>query len=297
MEPEDLTLLLPPATLAALADGWIQEDCPAFNYTALVTGPATSQAALWAKSPGLLAGRPFFDAFFFLLPCQVSWFFPEGLKLVPVAKVAEVQGSAHCLLLEEQVVLNMLAWCSGVASCAAAAVEAARGAGWAEHVAGTGKTTPGFQLVEKYGLLVGGAASHHYNLGRLVMAKDNDGTAAGGVKKVVQWAQHVANFALKVEVCSSLQEAMEAAEAGADLVSLDNFRLEELHPTAEALKAWFPSVVEASGGIMPGNLPQFCGPHIYVISLGMLTQAAPALDFSLKLFAGGDPPMPHARQS
>ncbi|XP_006753013.1 PREDICTED: nicotinate-nucleotide pyrophosphorylase [carboxylating] [Myotis davidii] len=120
-----------------------------------------------------------------------------------------------------------------------------------------------------------------------------------GVGKAVRQAQQVANFTLKVEVeCSSLQDALEAAEAGADLVMLDNFRPEELHPTAEALKARFPRVgVEASGGITLGNLPQFCGPHVDVISLGMLTQAAPALDFSLKLFAEGTTPAPRARRS
>lgn len=115
----------------------------------------------------------------------------------------------------------------------------------------------------------------------------------------MQGARRAADFALKVEVeCSSLQEALEAAEAGADLVLLDNFRPEELHPTAAALKAQFPTVgVEASGGVTLDNLPQFCGPHIDVISLGMLTQAAPALDFSLKLFAEGTTPVPYARKS
>lgn len=74
--------------------------------------------------------------------------------------------------------------------------------------------------------------------------------------------------------------------------------LQELHPTAEVLKARFPSVgVEASGGIMLGNRPRFCGPHIDVISLGMLTQSAPALDFSLKLFADGATPVPYAHRS
>lgn len=73
--------------------------------------------------------------------------------------------------------------------------------------------------------------------------------------------------------------------------------LQELHPTAATLKAKFPSVsVEASGGVTLDNLTQFCGTHIDVISLGMLTQAAPALDFSLKLFAEGDTPVPHARR-
>ena len=172
---------------------------------ALVTGAAPSQAMLWAKSPGVLAGRPFFDAIFAQVNCQVSWFLPEGSKLVPVAKVAEVRGPAHCLLLGERVALNMLARCSGVASAAAAAVETARGTGWAGHVAGTRKTTPGFRLVEKYGLLVGGAASHRYDLGGLVMVKDNHVMAAGGVEKVsvcpaepLPWpcSSHPANIAL-----------------------------------------------------------------------------------------------------
>lgn len=150
----------------------------------MVTGAAPSQAVLWAKSPGVLAGRPFFDAIFAQVNCQVSWFLPEGSKLVPVARVAEVRGPAHCLLLGERVALNTLARCSGVASAAAAAVQAAREAGWAGHVAGTRKTTPGFRLVEKYGLLVGGAAAHRYDLGGLVMVKDNHVLAAGGVEKV-----------------------------------------------------------------------------------------------------------------
>lgn len=112
-------------------------------------------------------------------------------------------------------------------------------------------------------------------------------------------ARQAAGFPLKVEVeCSSLKEALQAAEAGADLVMLDNFKPEELHPTAATLKAKFPNVsVEASGGVTLDNLPQFCGTNIDVISLGMLTQAAPALDFSLKLYAEGDIPVPHARRS
>lgn len=182
--PTDLALLLPPATLAALANGWLREDCPGLNYAALVAGAAPSQAVLWTKSPGVLAGRPFFDAIFAWVSCQVSWLLPEGSKLVPVAKVAEVWGPAHCLLMGERVALNTLARCNKVASSAAAAMEAARGAGWAGHMADTRKTTPGFRLVEKYRLLVGGATSHRYDLGGLVMVKDNHVVAAGGVKKV-----------------------------------------------------------------------------------------------------------------
>lgn len=117
----------------------------------------------------------------------MSWFLPEGSKLVPVVKVAEVRGPAHHLLLGERVALNTLARCSGIASVAATAVEVARSTGWNGHVAGTRKTTPGFRLVEKYGLLVGGAAGHRYDLGGLIMVKDNHVVAAGSVDKVRAW--------------------------------------------------------------------------------------------------------------
>ncbi|XP_016784271.1 nicotinate-nucleotide pyrophosphorylase [carboxylating] isoform X2 [Pan paniscus] len=134
-------------------------------------------------------------------------------------------------------------------------------------------------------------------LGALVLSSQHtspDSCKSPWTLKAVRAARQAADFALKVEVeCSSLQEAVQAAEAGADLVLLDNFKPEELHPTATVLKAQFPSVaVEASGGITLDNLPQFCGPHIDVISMGMLTQAAPALDFSLKLFAKEAAPVP-----
>uniref|UniRef100_M3YLY6 Nicotinate-nucleotide pyrophosphorylase [carboxylating] n=1 Tax=Mustela putorius furo TaxID=9669 RepID=M3YLY6_MUSPF len=301
LSPPGLALLLPPTTLAALADSWLREDCPGLNHAALVTGAAPSQAVLWAKSPGVLAGRPFFDAIFARVNCQVSWLLPEGSKLVPVARVAEVRGPAHCLLLGERVALNTLARCSGVASAAAAAVEAAREAGWAGHVAGTRKTTPGFRLVEKYGLLVGGAKAHRYDLGGLVMVKDNHVVAAGGVGEVRAAAllpqprsglPAAARLYWGPAPPTSPWGTVVAWEAGLLDPLLLLVSLQQLHPTAAALKARFPGVgVEASGGITLVNLPRFCGPHIDVISLGMLTQAAPALDFSLKLFAEGTAPV------
>lgn len=97
-----------------------------------------------------------------------------------MVKVAEV----HHLLLGKQVALNTLACCSEIASSAATAVEVARSTSWTGHVAGTRKTMPGFQLVEKYGFLVDGAACHRKDHERLVIVKDNHhAVAAGSMKK------------------------------------------------------------------------------------------------------------------
>ncbi|NWI48028.1 NADC pyrophosphorylase, partial [Picathartes gymnocephalus] len=84
--------------------------------------------------------------------------------------------------------------------------------------------------------------------------------------------------------CSSVDEALAAAGAGADIVLLDNLAPQELHVTAAQVKATYPRVmVEASGGIVLGTLPQFLGPHIDVVSMGCLTHSAPALDFALRV--------------
>ncbi|NWU40442.1 NADC pyrophosphorylase, partial [Hylia prasina] len=84
--------------------------------------------------------------------------------------------------------------------------------------------------------------------------------------------------------CSSAEEALAAAGAGADIVLLDNLASQELHVAAAQVKAAHPGVmVEASGGIVLGTLPQFLGPHINVVSMACLTHSAPALDFALRV--------------
>ncbi|NXQ36343.1 NADC pyrophosphorylase, partial [Alaudala cheleensis] len=84
--------------------------------------------------------------------------------------------------------------------------------------------------------------------------------------------------------CSSAEQALEAAQAGADIVLLDNLEPQELHAVAARVKAAHPGVtVEASGGIVLGTLPRFLGPHVDVVSMGCLTHGAPGLDFALKV--------------
>ncbi|XP_075784873.1 nicotinate-nucleotide pyrophosphorylase [carboxylating] [Pelodiscus sinensis] len=281
----DLAHLLPPPRVRQLVRDWLREDAPAFDPAGCTVGERLGLAVLLCKSPGVLAGCPFFDAVFSELGCTVEWFQPEGAWLEPVARVAEVRGKARHLLLGERTALNCLGRCSGVATAAGRVCRLAREAGWRGLVAGTRKTTPGFRLAEKYALLVGGASGHRYDLGSLVMLKDNHVWAAGGIAQAVQTAQRVAGFHLKLEVeCRSLEEALEAAEAGSDIVMLDNFSPEDLHSAARALKDAHPRVmVEASGGISEENVSQFFGPCIDVLSLGCLTQSAQAVDFSLKI--------------
>ncbi|XP_056410468.1 nicotinate-nucleotide pyrophosphorylase [carboxylating] [Hyla sarda] len=291
MASGDLQLLLPRCRLQQLARDWLAEDTPWLDFAGWAAShgdQGCQEAVLLCKSVGVLAGCPFFQAVCEEAGCSVTWEKSEGSWLQPVTRVATVRGSVNDLLLAERPALNVLSRVSGVATLARQVSERAQAAGWTGQVTGTRKTTPGFRLPEKYGLLVGGAGTHRYGISDLIMLKDNHIWAMGGVRKALHSLHSLAGRTLKVEVeCRSLEEALEAAEAGADIIMLDNFTTEFLHQAAFSVKTSFPRVVvEASGGVSPQNLLQFLGPHVDMVSMGCLTQGPPSIDFSLKLSKG-----------
>lgn len=299
----DYSSLLPRAQIDALVQQWLQDDHPSFDVGGLVVGSSPKSAQLLLKSPGVFAGKPFFNSVFEQLNCSVTWesVAVEGNVIDTCSEsnesknntttsnkhvilLAIVTGPVNCLLRGERTALNILSRCSGVATAARQARTAA-GDDWKGWVAGTRKTTPGFRSVEKYGLLVGGAATHRLDLSQMVMLKDNHIWSAGSITAAVQLARKAAGFSQKIEVeCQNLGEALEAAEAGADIVMLDNFEPDQLKKDAKSFKEKFPHVlVEASGGITTETMPQFLSEHVDIVSQGKLTQGYACLDFSLKI--------------
>lgn len=247
--------LLPPSWKTVVS-AWLQEDCPSFDWGGFVVGNGERTASLWAKSRGVLAGVPFVDAIFEELGCRVAWHFREGEVVgEPGGKVhvATVSGPVRRLLLGERVALNTLARCSGIASASREMHDAARAAGYRGIVAGTRKTTPGFRLVEKYGMIVGGVDAHRYDLSSMVMLKDNHVWSTGSISAAVAAARRVAGFSLRIDVeVRSYAEAEEAVRAGADVVMLDNMEGDELIACAERLRANLADyrfLIESSGGI------------------------------------------------
>ncbi len=294
----DYSSLLPRAQIDALVQQWLQDDHPSFDVGGLVVGSSIKSAQLLLKSPGVFAGKPFFNSVFEQLDCKVVWesIAVEGAfidnqgnndnnnKNKNIIRLAIVTGPVHHLLRGERTALNIVSRCCGVATAARQARVAA--GDWKGWVAGTRKTTPGgFKLVEKYGLLVGGAATHRLDLSQMVMLKDNHIWSAGSITLAVQLARKAAGFSQKIEVeCQNLEEAVEAAEAGADIVMLDNFSPDQLKRDAKTFKEKFPHVlVEASGGITTETMPQFLSEHVDIVSQGKLTHGYACLDLSLKI--------------
>ncbi|AAW42323.1 hypothetical protein CNBC3210 [Cryptococcus deneoformans B-3501A] len=286
---QNLAHLLPPSWSAEV-QRWFAEDTPSFDWAGFVVGEEEQEAILWGKSGGVLAGVPFFEEVFKQVDCAVEWLMPEGSVVPPdtKTKVAIVRGKARQLLLGERVALNTLARCSGIATVSRRFRDLARAEGWKGVVAGTRKTTPGFRLVEKYGMMVGGVDPHRHDLSSMVMLKDNHIWATGSITSAIQTVRRVAGFSLLVNVeCQNFKEADEAVTAGANIVMLDNMVGEDLHSAARRLKEKWQGqrefLIETSGGIIEGSLTGRVGPDIDILSTSAVHQSCPHVDFSLKI--------------
>lgn len=177
--------VLHPLTIRHLAREWLKEDAPSFDYGGFVVGEKEETAVLLMKSPGVVAGCPFFEAIFNELDCYVTWENSiEGSFQAPIKLIATVRGKVRQILLGERVALNILSRASGIATIARKLNDKVKKLGWHGEVAGTRKTTPGFRLVEKYSLLVGGISTHRYDLSSMIMLKDNHIWTAGSISQV-----------------------------------------------------------------------------------------------------------------
>jgi len=291
--------LLPPSWKTDV-QVWLKEDTPSFDYGGFVVGETEQVATLYCKAEGVLAGVPFVDEIFRQVECRVEWFVEEGTYLNPFdnvdstkangrIEVAKVYGKARNLLLGERVALNIIARCSGIALRCYMVRKIRDSHGFKGIIAATRKTTPGFRLVEKYGVLVGGLDGHRMDLSSMVMLKDNHIWSQGSITKAVQLARSVAGFSLKIEVeCRTEAEADEAIAAGADIVMLDNFSGPDLKVASKSLKnRWEKKgksfLVETSGGITIDTCSKYFCDDVDILSMSTLTQGVPHVDFSLKL--------------
>ncbi|KAF9918745.1 hypothetical protein BX616_006119 [Lobosporangium transversale] len=283
-----LTHLLPPNWKVKITE-WLQEDIPSFDYGGYVVGEKETTAILYGKSEGIVAGVPFFTEIFEQLGCRVEWHVSEGHALKPIETCAHVYGPVRQILIGERTALNIMARCSGIASQAYRLRVLKEKNGFKGVIAGTRKTTPGFRLVEKYGMLVGGADTHRMDLSSMIMLKDNHVWSTGSITAAVEKAKAVGGFSLKIEVeCRSEEEADEAIAAGADVVMLDNFEGDALKVAAGNIKQRWAAkgrqvLVECSGGVTEQTIENYFCDSIDIISLGSMTQGVSFVDFSLKV--------------
>lgn len=210
--------------------------------------------------------------------------FREGEWICDSQEVAIVTGSASGILKAERLALNLLAHSSTIATNARETLKNYPNT----KLAGTRKTTPGFRLVEKYALMVGGIDPHRFSCTDCVMLKDNhiDLLKQQGfsLQDAIKLVKSRTSFTLKLEVeCRSIYDAEVAIKSGADIVMLDNF----IPSDSEILALKYLNsnvIIELSGGITTQNIGLYPENESIIMSLGALTHSpGKLLDFSFKI--------------
>jgi len=215
---------------------------------------------------------------------KVEVLIQDGTEVKPGDIVATISGSVASILKAERVALNFLQRLSGIASQTAQYV--AKTQGLKVNITDTRKTTPGLRLLEKYAVRVGGGQNHRFHLGDGILIKDNHLSALRALgmslKDIIAKAKQNAPHGLKVEVeVNTVQEALDAVEAGVDIIMLDNMSPDEMRRVVSLVSGRVK--IEASGGITLANVRAVAETGVNLISVGALTHSSKALDISLEL--------------
>jgi nicotinate-nucleotide pyrophosphorylase (carboxylating) len=279
---------LPEDQIRSIIDLALAEDRVSEDVTSDTLLPAELQgkASITAKAEGIVAGGEIAMMVFLRVDpsLQVEVFVEDGTEVRPGDMIALVSGRVTSILRAERVVLNFLQRLSGIASLTAQYVAETQGLNVA--ILDTRKTTPGLRLLEKYAVRMGGGKNHRMNLGDGVLVKDNHLAALRALgmnlKDIVAKAKENTPKGLKVEVeVNTVQEAWDAAEAGADIIMLDNMSPDEMRQIVDSMTSGVET--EASGGITLENIREVAETGVDFVSIGALTHSYQALDISLEL--------------
>jgi nicotinate-nucleotide pyrophosphorylase (carboxylating) len=274
--------------IRAIIDLALAEDIGDGDITSrlLIDNDITGKAIILAKEEGTLAGGEVARLVFARVEpaLKAELLIEDGQKVKPGNIVITISGNLNAILAAERTALNFLSRMSGVASLTAE--YAARTEGTRSVIFDTRKTMPGMRLLDKYAVRCGGGRNHRRNLGDAVLIKDNHLAAlrAQGLSlaDIVARAKKDAPEEITIEVeVNTPDEALEAAEAGADIVLLDNMTPDEMRQAVARLPEGVRS--EASGGVNLENVGRIAKTGVDIISIGALTHSAKALDFSLEL--------------
>lgn len=193
--------------------------------------------------------------------------------------IAEVSGNARNVLTGERTALNLMQRMTGVATRTNEAVKCVEGTN--AKITDTRKTTPGLRVLEKYAVRVGGGSNHRFNLADGILIKDNHIAVSGGIINAVKNARASAPHTIKIEVeVENKEMLMQALEAGADIIMLDNMSNEEMAECVKIVDG--RAMVEASGNMGDKDLNAVAKTGVDIISIGALTHSVKAADISLK---------------
>jgi nicotinate-nucleotide pyrophosphorylase (carboxylating) len=280
---------LPKKILEEKIRRFLEEDLGQGDITTLLTVPEGTvvEAEVVMKEAGVIAGIEEALALLEIFDLQASALVSDGAKVEGKTTLLRIVGDVRTLLSIERTLLNLLARMSGIATATSRLVEKVRSSGHKARIACTRKVAPGLLYFDKRAVMLGGGDTHRLHLDDLVLIKDNHLAIVGSVSEAVKKARKTVSFSKKIEVeISTVNKALEAAEAGADILMLDNFSPRQVEEAIALLKEKGlrdKVLVEASGGINDKNILEFAAAGADILSLGEITDSARALDVSLEV--------------
>ncbi|ALV63934.1 Quinolinate phosphoribosyltransferase [Thermococcus sp. 2319x1] len=264
---------------------FLEEDAPFGDITSEAIIPKTldAKAVIIAKQSGVVAGLEEAKMLFEHCGVKVKQRVQDGQEVKKGQILMELEGNARKILLVERTALNIIGRMSGVATQTRKLVERIRGVNPKVRVAGTRKSL--LKPLDKKAILLGGGEPHRFSLSDAILIKDNH-LALVPLEEAIKRARAFSVYkVVEVEV-ESLEDALKAARAGADVIMLDNMTPKQIEDVLEALKSEGlreKVKIEVSGGISEENIESYAKLDVDIISLGALTHSVKNFDVSLEI--------------
>jgi len=259
----------------------LAEDIGSGDVTAaLIPEDCQATAQVVAREACVVCGQLLVDAVFADIDAniQIHWHVQEGERITADTLLCDLSGNARALLTAERTALNFLQTLSGTATVVNQYVNEI--AGTTTRILDTRKTIPGLRDAQKYAVRCGGGHNHRMGLFDGILIKENHIEAARSITKAIAAAQAL-NTALAIEVeVETLDELIQAIDAGADIVMLDNMSIVELEQAVVLNQGRVK--LEASGNISLANVRQVALTGVDFISIGGLTKHVQAIDLSMR---------------
>lgn len=268
---------------------FIREDAPWGDVTSETVVPdVTCRAIVRAKSQGVVAGLSEARRLFEHFGVTVRERSADGRAVAPGTVLLDLDGPARAILLVERTALNIIGRMSGIATRTREAVEAVRAVSPDVRVAATRKTAPGLRVLDKKAVILGGGDPHRYTLSDMVLIKDNHLALTPLAEAIRRAKQESLYRVVEVEV-ETVEDAVTAAGAGADIVLLDNMTPDTVREAVRALAGRGLRdrlTLEVSGGVGEDTLAGYAATGVDIISMGALTHTVRNFDVSLDILKG-----------
>ena len=254
---------------------------------AIIPSGLTVKAIVVAKETGIIAGIEESVILSECLGLTVKPQVADGEEIKSKQVIMQISGDAQTILCVERTLLNLLSRMSGIATKTRSLTQKLKQASSKAKIAATRKSAPGLLYFDKKAVIIGNGDPHRLHLDDMVLIKDNHIAIVGSAEEAVKKAKASVSFSKKIEVeVTKATDAVKVAEAGADIIMLDNFSPKQVKIAVDLLKraGFFGKVLlEVSGGINSENLLEYAASQVDIISLGELTHSVKALDISLEI--------------